>query len=161
MRRIAVLAFLLGAVAAPLPAQTMPTMQRNYRALYVGFGFFAPSGDVADLYSFGGQAIIGGERASGNTGVTLRFDFDMLAGEGDIDDNGFIDVLVGGRYYVNKRFYAGVEAGWFSGGELEDEFDVVPGIGWKREQVDLGFRYKALGDYTWFAFQVTFDVRQD
>lgn len=129
--------------------------QTKSRGIGIAAKGVLPMQDFKDIVKTGvGLGIASQNRFAENIALNAEFSWHLMKGETTtvsgqevtLDDVRFTGLQLGLRYYFGEMIFVGVDGGYFSGGDIDNEWGVVPAAGINLGPIDILANYKLLND---------------
>ena len=146
---------LLGAFLLLAPTQdALAQLAKGENGLGVAMKGLVPTGKFRGTSDFGvGFAVVDGFRISEEFSVGADFSFYSAFGKGQSESLQFMGGQLGG-YYHGGPVFVGVDAGYFFGKDIQNEFDVLLAVGYEAEKLEIAFHYNFLGEVNWVGLRL-------
>lgn len=130
----------------------------------IGAGVVLPMGDLADAYNMGYEFHAKNvSHISENFAIGAHLGLQTFSGKSrTIDGREFAAddelqfVLSAGPEYRQDNWFLGLHIGYITGDNEDAEAILIPTAGIMLGGLQIGARYKLLGDYSWFGAGVTY-----
>ena len=164
LRKLACLTILFTLVAGSGYAQSG---MKGRRGIGIAAKGVLPMQDFKDAVDAGvGLGIATQNRFAENVALNAEFSWHRMAGKSttvsgqDISLNNidFTGVQLGIRFYLGEMIFVGADGGYFSGGDINNEWGLLPSAGINLGNFDIIANYKFLNDLNFLGVRVAWYI---